>query len=528
MTGKGWIREPIATLDGRAFDVVVVGAGVNGAGAAKTLTAEGYSVLIVDKGDFASGSSGRSSGLLHCGLRYLEPNPTFWNFVKRPDKLAVALRMARDAMRDRDDFVTARPDNVVPYTSHFPIYKDSHFKTWQLDAALRILDVLGGGTETPLERGWVPLSEVRAHPLLRHLRDPDRLAGVARFREYRFDWPERITMDLVLDARHGGAEARNHCAVTGMARDGDGWRCALTDGPTGETATVRAACVLNTAGIWIDDVNAGAPSKGRRYITGTKGAHIVMRMPPELAGQGIVSLNSLKEPIYGVPWRGLYYFGPTETHYSGDKDAIHVTEEEIDFLLQEVDRLLPGLGVTRADIVFTWAGVRPLGYDPGYPEGKRSRDIHDLGADGLPNVFAMTAGPVMTHRSAGRAFLEVVAPRVAPSGPAREVERRDRGFAENTNARPLEDIEGGPRLTEAHVEACAREEGALTLTDLLVRRLGLVWTAGQGSAAAARVAALAAPALEWDDARVDAEIEAYRSYLAHIHRVPNGTQERPE
>lgn len=521
MDGNAWIRDPIAALDGRDFDVVIVGAGVNGAGAAKTLTAEGYSVLLLDKGDFASGSSGRSSGLLHCGLRYLEPNPTLWNFVKRPDKLAVALRMAREAMRDRHDFVTARPDNAVPYMSHFPIYQDSHFKTWQLDGALRVLDFLGRDAPTPLERGWVPLDTIRDHPLLRHLRDHDRLAGVARFREYRFDWPERITMDLVLDARHGGAEARNHAAVSALRREGKGWRCEVTDGPTGETATVRAGVVLNTAGIWIDEVNATAPSGDGRYITGTKGAHIVLRAPPELADQGIVSLNSLKEPIYGVPWRGLFYFGPTETHYAGDKDAIRVTEEEVDFLLAEANHLLPGLGLTRDDLLFTWAGVRPLGHDPGYPEGKRSRDIHDLALNGMPDVLAMTAGPIMTHRSVGRAFLKVVSPRIGPSGPRREVERPDRGFSENTNAKPLTESEEGPRLTEAHVIACAKGEAPLGLTDLMVRRLGLTWSADQGRDTAVRVAELAAPVLGWDAAQVALEVETYHRYLATVHGMPD-------
>lgn len=528
MDGNAWVREPIAALDGRDFDVAIVGAGVNGASAAKTLTAEGYSVLLLDKGDFASGSSGRSSGLLHCGLRYLEPNPTLWNFVKRPDKLAVALRMAREAMRDRHDFVTARPDNVVPYTSHFPIYKDSHFKTWQLDGALRVLDFLGRDAPTPLDRGWVPLDKIGDHPLLRHLRDPDQLAGVARFREYRFDWPERITMDLVLDARHGGAEARNHTAVSGLRRDGDGWVCEITDVPTGGVASIRARIVLNTAGIWMDEVNAAAPSRGGRYVTGTKGAHIVLRAPSGLAGQGIVSLNSLKEPIYGVPWRGLFYFGPTETHYSGDKEAIRVTEDEVDFLLREANHLLPGLGLSRDDVLFTWAGVRPLGHDPGYPEGKRSRDIHDLAANGMPNVFAMTAGPIMTHRSAGRAFLNRVSPRVDPSGSRREVERPDRGFAENTNARPLVDTEHGRRLTEAHVVACARDEAPVDLTDLMVRRLGLTWSAEQGRETARGVAELAAPVLGWDSARVAGEVEAYHRYLNKVHGMPDASEGRPE
>ncbi|MBO6835938.1 MAG: FAD-dependent oxidoreductase [Alphaproteobacteria bacterium] len=510
-----WKREPLSALGKDPYDVVIAGAGVNGASAAKTLTAEGYRVLIVDKSDFATGSSGRSSGLMHCGLRYLEPNPTFWNFVKRPDKLLVALKMARQTMRDRTEFARNNPDRAAPYASHFPIYKGSHYKLWQLRLGLWTLDFLAGRGGEPLDRAILTKDEVRANPLLRHMADIDGLAGVARFREIRFNWPERICLDMILDARHGGADARNHTAVTGMERDGDLWRVALRDGPTGEEGFVTARRVYNAAGIWIDRVNQASRPTAKRYIAGTKGAHIVVKLPPEMAGQGIVSLNSLKEPIYGIPWRGFHYFGPTETHYHGDPDAISVTEDEVSFLLREANALLPGLALKRDDVVFTWAGVRPLGFAPGYPEGKRSREIHDLTSEGLPGVYAMTAGTIMMHKSAGRAFLKVLRPGLAPSGPKRDVNRPNP--APNSDS-PLLGNEPGT-VSEAEVVRSAREEIPLTLTDLMVRRLGLSWTFSQGRGHARRVTEIAGPVLGWDDARIDAETEAYLTYLEKIHTV---------
>lgn len=510
-----WKREPLATLAGDPYDVVIIGAGVNGASAARTLTAEGYRVLIVDKADFATGSSGRSSGLMHCGLRYLEPNPTFWNFFKRPDKLFVALKMARQTMRDRTEFIRDNPERGVPYASHFPIYKGSHYKLWQLRLGLWTLDFLAGRSGEKLNRAILGREEVRRNPLLRQLADIDELAGVARFQEIRFNWPERICLDMVLDARHGGAVARNHTAVTGMARDGDLWRVSLKHEPTGEEATVSARRVYNAAGIWIDRVNRNTRPQARRFITGTKGAHIVVKLPPEMAGQGIVSLNSLKEPIYGIPWRGFHYFGPTETHYHGDPDAISATEEEVAFLLREVNALLPGLALRREDVVFTWAGVRPLGFDPGYPEGKRSREIHDLSADGMPGVYAMTAGTIMMHKSAGRAFLDVLRPTLSPSGPKRDVTRSTP--SEVPQGTPLDNEPGS--VTDAEVARCAREEAPLTLTDLMVRRLGLTWTLGQGRAQAQRVAEVAAPVLGWDENRIRAEVDSYRTYLNQVHSV---------
>src|SRR5947209_7521896 len=130
MRGREGMRPPLSKLDGENFDVAIIGAGVNGASAAQHLSAAGYSVLLVDKGDFASGSSSRSSGLLHCGLRYLAPGSSIWEFVRHPGRLAAALRMAKQAMESRAQLVTTAPERVRPMKFFFPIYKDGPYATW--------------------------------------------------------------------------------------------------------------------------------------------------------------------------------------------------------------------------------------------------------------------------------------------------------------------------------------------------------------------------------------------------------------
>jgi len=126
------MRPPLRTIDGEKYDVVIIGAGVNGASAAQHLSAAGYSVLLIDKGDFASGSSGRSSRLLHCGLRYLAPGASMWNFARHPGMLATALRMAKQAMESRAQLVTTAPERVRPMKFHFPIYRDGPYANWQV------------------------------------------------------------------------------------------------------------------------------------------------------------------------------------------------------------------------------------------------------------------------------------------------------------------------------------------------------------------------------------------------------------
>ena len=126
------MRPPLRTIDGEKYDVVIIGAGVNGASAAQHLSAAGYSVLLIDKGDFASGSSGRSSRLLHCGLRYLAPGASMWDFARHPGMLATALRMAKQAMESRAQLVTTAPERVRPMKFHFPIYRDGPYANWQV------------------------------------------------------------------------------------------------------------------------------------------------------------------------------------------------------------------------------------------------------------------------------------------------------------------------------------------------------------------------------------------------------------
>lgn len=258
------MRRPLGELAGKSFDVAVIGAGVNGASAAQHLAASGYRVVLLDKGDFASGSSSRSSRLLHCGLRYLAPGTSAWEFLLHPSRLATALRMARQAMASRSQFVATTPERARALKFAFPIYRGGPYAAWQVDLAFKILESLGP-KDLPLDYRRLPPGEVRSTPLLKWLREPERLQSVAMFREYQFEWPERIALDAVLDAERMGAVVRNYTAVKGLERLGErGWRLHLEDGlEPGKTAEVSAALVLNMAGIWIDRVNASVGGGGR-------------------------------------------------------------------------------------------------------------------------------------------------------------------------------------------------------------------------------------------------------------------------
>ncbi|GGE28053.1 FAD-dependent oxidoreductase [Agaricicola taiwanensis] len=491
------MRAPITSLQGKTYDVVVIGGGINGSSAAQHLAAAGYTVLLVDKGDFASGSTSRSSRLLHCGLRYLAPGRSLMDFVRHPKRLAIALRMARLAMQARAELVETSPARTRAMNFAFPIYKGGLYRGWHLDAAFAVLKRLGPANP-PLDYRRVSAERAKELPLIRWLGDHyGSLEAVALFREYQMDWPERLCIDNVMDAERLGATVRNYTSARLLTRTGEAWTVGLSDMLVdSEEVTVTGKIVLNMGGIWIDQINREAAPAASRRILGTKGAHIVVKLPEECRDYGLAIINSKNEPFYCVPWRGYHYFGPTETLYEGDLDDIHTTPEDIGWLVREANLMLPGAGIKASDVVFTWSGVRPLTYDPMMPFGKRSRDIHDLAADGLPGVFAMTMGSVMNHRSGGRDMARIVAGRIPASGPARPSSYASHDSAPGTSR---------PR------------EHAVTLYDAAFRRAGVGWEAGLAPEAQRAVLHQLMDDLSWEDSGRDDEIASFLAQAHHLH-----------
>lgn len=495
MTPRPAARPALGELNGRSFDVAVIGGGANGASAAQQLAAAGYAVLLVDKDDFASGASGHSSRFLHCGLRYLATGSSLLKILAHPLRFLVACRMAREAMACRAEMAATIPERLQAVRFCFPLFADGPYKPWQLRLAFNLLERLGPGT-APLDfRLLAPEEALRELPALRALRDLKALRAVALYREYQYDWAERIVLDAVFDARRLGATIRNHTPLVGLAREGDRWRLTLGDAfEPNARATVSARIVLNMAGIWIDRVNALAAPGAKRLVTGTKGAHVVVKLPEEWRGLGVATFGRDLWPFYCLPWKDLHYFGPTETLYEGDPDDIRTEEEDLAWILEEAKRMLPGLAIGRENVISSWACVRPLTYDPVLlPRGRRSREVHDLAECGLPDVFALTAGPIMTHRTAGTELLRRIAPRLRPSGSAQPLSR---------GALPIPDD-----------VAAARAEQAMTLADVLFRRTGAAYRADLALGEAERAARAVAPVLGWDEARVERELADYRRLL---------------
>ena len=517
----------LTTLDGMHFDVAIIGAGINGASAAQHLTAAGYRVLLVDQGDFANGATSRSSRLLHCGLRHLASGSSFWTSLLRPDRLLRSMSTARDDMLARDDIVDTIPHRLKPISFCLPIYTDDTYAPWHMDvafSALRLMSPFG----VPLDYRRYQPEKLEHIPFGSWIRDPAKLKGVAVFREYLFDWPERIALDALFDARRMGARVYNYTRVDGLERiEPDGhWRLSLCVVPeedksasaSNQAVQVTADLVLNLSGAWVDKVIQKTGVQIETKCAAIKGIHIAVRLPDEFADWGLFTYNSIGQPLYCLPSNGIHYIGLTRTVFDGDVAGVSASDEEIDWMIAETNRCLPKLAITRADILFSWAGVNPLTRDPGESLGSREIKIHDLAHDGLPGMLALTGGPIMTHRRVANRIVRAVSKRLAPTCSPQELSFQwtDHQAEQNTPG-----IESSTfRVSRAAVTRCARDEQPGCLADLLMRRLGAGWASDQGLALARPVAEAAALEMGWTQTRIDTEVKAYEQHLNSARRCP--------
>ncbi|MEM8687016.1 MAG: FAD-dependent oxidoreductase [Pseudomonadota bacterium] len=507
-------------IDGRTFDVIIIGGGINGTSSAQHLAAAGYSCLLVDQGDFGSGASARSARMLHPGLRYFEARNPLAHFGLHPGRLKDALRGAREAMQSVSEHLKDAGERIWPYRMCFPVYKGDAFKSWHVSAGIKLLEWLGDGN-VPFAYERIRSDYKAKIPFIEDLRDVSALEAIACYNEFKFDWPERFCIDMALDAERNGAVVMNHCRARLGARGSDGsWTVSLTNPnqPALEPAKVTGRLVANMAGVWIDHV-APPTEPVNRCIQATKGIHIAVEMPETYRGFGIASLNSLGEPYYVLPMhKNLYSIGVTETLFEGDPGQVTASDEEIDFLIAETNHLLPGRGLARKDVLWSWAGVRPLTYSAAAPKGSRARVLHDMEAKGFPGILALTGGPIMTHRSAGRLVRDAVAARLQPSGPQGEVNTAPFAFSESGNSPPF--LEDEPDVRVADMEYAVTAEHARSLADVLFRRTGLAWRRVLSLEEVSRAAQIISPHLGWTPTEREDAVAAFM-------RLQTGTFRRP-
>jgi glycerol-3-phosphate dehydrogenase len=534
-------REAFADAD---FDVVIAGGGMAGAGIARDLALRGVSVALVEKGDFASGTTSRSSKLIHGGLRYLE----LFDFA-----------LVRESLRERETLQRLAPHLVRPLPFLVPIYRDSSRSLIKVRIGLRLYDWLTPGRDR--ERYRV-LSPHEAHHL-----EPAIEAEALRGAGYYFDdllvYPERLCLENVLSASRHGARVLNYAEVEEVVRGTDGAPAGVVarDLLTGRTATFRARVIVNATGPWVDQFRerAGVSERGRHVVRGTKGIHCLL---PRLTTRAIYHSTADDRMIFVIPWRDFSLVGTTDTDFEGDLDRVHATRDEVAYLLREVRRVLPDARVRPEQVAYTYAGVRPLSFEEGARASDVSREhkvvdeeggrflsvtgtkltcfrslaeqvgdrvVQALGRDapGRTAHFSLDGADGDASVVEGRAWLDVSAEASASglSRPTLEalVSLYGRGYERVvTLAGKVPD--GADRLCPsnpdivAQLYLAAHDEMAVSLQDLLLRRTGIGTSACQGQDCAEAIGERLRGALGWSSRRLTAELEAYHAHVARSHR----------
>lgn len=539
--------EHRAALGGERWDLLVIGGGITGAGVARDAAGRGLRVALVDAGDVGRGASSRSSRLVHGGIRYLE---------------SFDFRLVFEASAERRRLLALAPHLVHPLPFLYPVYRGGSPGPLKLRAGMWLYDGLSLFRNIHRHRMLSREGALREEPGLR----ADGLLAAALYHDASVD-DARLTLANARGAHEAGAAVVPYAAVESFLFDGprvEGVR--VRDAVDGSTAEVRARVVVNATGPWSDRVRQLADSEAEPRLRPTKGVHLMLRRD-RMGNHHAVTLRS---PVDGrvmfvLPWGDFSYVGTTDTDFAGDPGEAVADDADVRYLLESANALFPAARLGTADVLSTWAGVRPLlapHAGGGVTAGATSRE-HEIWEE--PNGLLCVAGGKLTTYRVIAAQVTDEAARIlrrehgvesgisptrdlplpgAPHEPwpafrARaEAGARAVGLDERTGAhlacaygedalallaevrrdpplgRPL--VSGLPYLW-AEVGHAVRAEMAVTLEDVMVRRLHVFYEAADGGLPVAReVAERMARELGigWNAAEISRQVEAYAEQVA--------------
>jgi glycerol-3-phosphate dehydrogenase len=524
------------------YDVVVVGGGVVGAGAALDAASRGLSVALLEMRDYAAGTSSRSSKLIHGGLRYLE---------------SLQLGLVGEALRERRLLLTQlAPHLVRPVPFLYPL---SH-RGWErpyVGAGMLLYDLLGGRRALPRHSHLTRRGALRLAPGLRR----DALVGAVRYFDAEVD-DARHTVTVARTAAAFGADLANRVQARGFLREaGRVVGVRAIDLESGAGLAVRARQVVNATGVWTDELQQQA-GRGRFNVRASKGVHLVVPKDRFQSDAGLI-LRTERSVLFVIPWGRHWIVGTTDTDWQLDKAHPAASRHDIAYLLERVNRVLAA-PLTADDIVGVYAGLRPLLAGEADDTSRLSRE-HAV-AQPVPGLVVVAGGKYTTYRVMARDAVDAAARnlerRVPPSVTHLTPLVGAGGFAATWNARHriaaqsglhvarvehllrrygsaidelLELISRGPSLGEpldgasdylaAEIVHAASHEGALHLDDVLTRRTRVsIETFDRGLAAAEPAARLMGDALGWSEEEIRREVDGYAARV----QAERDSQEQPD
>lgn len=347
-------NEHKAALASESYDVLVIGGGITGAGIALDAASRGLKTALIEKSDFAYGTSSRSTKLIHGGLRYLK-------------QLEFAL--VKEVGSERAIVHRLVPHLVVPEKMLLPLYERRGLGYWLASIGLKIYDWLAGVKPEDQRKMLTKIQTLACEPLLKQ----DDIKGGAIYAEYRTD-DARLTIEIAKAAFVKGATLLNYVrAIDFEYAAGEVAAVKVIDTIDGSAFTIRARSVVNAAGPWVDDLRDINNSRDTKYLHLTKGVHIVVPFHRLAVRQAIYFDVPDGRMVFAIPRGRVTYIGTTDTDYAGDKDAVFTTTEDARYLIDAVNETFPSVHLTMADIESSWAGLRPLIHEEGKSASELSR-----------------------------------------------------------------------------------------------------------------------------------------------------------
>ncbi len=546
-----------------AFDVVVIGGGINGIGVFRELALQGLRVLLVERSDFCSGCSAAPSRMVHGGLRYLENGE---------------LSLVRGSLRERDALLTNAPHLVHPLPTAVPIVtvatglgnavgkllgrdgKPAARGALAIKAGLTLYDWL------TRKRRMLPTHTFRGKAATR--RTWPALSRWIRFSATYYDawvsYPERLGIELIRDTEDVAGEcvALNYATV---ARDANG-KFGVRDDATGTPVLpVTARALVNATGAWVDETIgelAGADAPPMRLVSGTKGSHLVLDNPTLLAalnGHMLLFENDDGRICIAFPYLGRVLVGSTDIRVDRPR-RVHCDEDETTYLLASLRSMLPGIEISRSNIVFTYSGIRPLPQSDAAFTGRISRGYFVRRLDGEPPQFCMIGGKWTTfrafaehtanlvlrelgsHRRCDTVSLPIGGGKDHPSAPGLLVDQLVQRFdVSHDRARHLADHYGtgasrvqehcarfpgeaplgrGCPYTRGEIDFLTRHEYVLHLSDVVLRRTALAITGALNAENLGAIVETMQPALGWSADTAARETQTLLAELETYHNVP--------
>ncbi len=531
------------------YDLIVIGGGVNGAGVARDAALRGLKTILIEKGDFACGTSSWSTRLIHGGLRYLE----YFEFP-----------LVRESLREREILLRTAPHLVRPLLLTIPIYRDRSRPYWKIWAGMVLYDILSADKTLPAHRMLPPAQFQQLFPSI----DPDGLAGGAQYYDGQVTYAERLCLENILSAKAAGATVLSYVKVTHLHRQGNRiTSLTCKDAWTDQEFTVKGhdkSMVINTAGPWVDHVcqlgmtnNQEAPIGKTKKIGGTKGSHIVVAPFPGAPNTSLyVEAKSDGRPFFIVPWDRMYLIGTTDHKFTGSPDQLKADDDEIDYLLRETNYIIPNAQLSRQDVKFTYSGVRPLPNAEGKRPGSITRKhiLFDHTKEGVTNLVSLIGGKLTTYRQVGEEMVDLVFKRqgkpvppcptenkplpgcILPSDPRVQqvlTEYRDRISSQTINhlfsmygSKTLEILgltDSEPDLAtpitpelpdiKAQIVYAVRQELAYTLVDIMRRRTTLAMHSHYGMNLLPSLTDTLRQYCGWDEHKCNQERERYINYM---------------